>query len=491
MFRSLKIFSAPVAVAALVAGLSNGVAIEMALQLVQSQQITDTQFSNFLLRLLFNAIVTMWLFIMIALYIRRTKEAEQSKEAEQKKKATYTNLETKLNNALWLDHVLQLHTDPKTDSSIMPKSLNVFVVSWWDKITSYLPNDRQVTLLKYIISKYLNDQVPMGERLGYLGSGIFYCTHSSQLDANFYDAVDITFDEIDIHISSMTYNLERDSSSYQISNIARTYIKNVEQGIDYAENIGSVTRSESSSNPQAWRAIIEHRISFNFQPIFCLKTGELNGFEMLLRLYDQNNTLLPLNTEVASLIENSPISIQFHKILFEKLTAFQRRLDQIMPQKKISINLPAPVLVRPQFAKLITSAIDNGLDLSRVAFELTERTLPARSQAVKKGLYELTGLGAAIHLDDFGAGQSSVETISAYDFDVIKIDRVFLNSREWDVSSAKVLIEFLKSSGSKILVEGVEETAMATTFEQAGADYVQGFAFGKPMTEDEAIAFAF
>jgi len=491
MFRSLKIFSAPVAVAALVAGLSNGVSIEMAFQLVQSQQITDTQFSNFLLRLLFNAIVTMWLFVMIALYIRRTKEAEQSQEAQKKKKTTYTNSETQLNNALWLDHVLQTHTDPKTDSAVELQSLNIFVVSWWDKITSYLPNERQVTLLEYIISKHLNDQVPTGERLGYLGSGIFYCTQSSQLDSNFYSAIDTKFDGIDIHISSMPYNLERDSSSYQISNIARTYIKNVEQGIDYAENIGSVTRSESSSNPQAWQAIVENRIFFNFQPIFCLKTGELNGFEMLLRLYDQSNTPLPLNTEVASLIENSPISIQFHEVLFERLTAFQRRLDQVVPQKKISINLPAPVLVRPQFAKLVSRQVDNGLDLSRIAFELTERTLPARSQAVKKGLYELTGLGAAIHLDDFGAGQSSVETISAYDFDVIKIDRVFLNSREWDISSANVLIEFLKSSGSKVLVEGVEETAMATIFEQAGADYVQGFAFGKPMTEDEAVAFAF
>lgn len=138
-----------------------------------------------------------------------------------------------------------------------------------------------------------------------------------------------------------------------------------------------------------------------------------------------------------------------------------------------------------------SSEIDNGLDLSRVAFELTERTLPARSQAVKKGLYELTGLGAAIHLDDFGAGQSSVATISAYDFDVTKIDRIFLNSREWDVASAKVLVAFLKSSGSKILVEGVEETEIASIFEKAGADYVQGFAFGKPMPEDEAISFVF
>jgi len=155
MFRSLKIFSAPVAVAALVAGLSNGVSIEMAFQLVQSQQITDTQFSNFLLRLLFNAIVTMWLFVMIALYIRRTKEAEQSQEAQKKKKTTYTNSETQLNNALWLDHVLQTHTDPKTDSAVELQSLNIFVVSWWDKITSYLPNERQVTLLEYIISKHL------------------------------------------------------------------------------------------------------------------------------------------------------------------------------------------------------------------------------------------------------------------------------------------------------------------------------------------------
>lgn len=491
MFRILKIFTAPIAAAALIAGLSNGVAIEMALQLFQSEQITGTQFSNFLWRLLFNAIVTIWLFVMIALYIRRTKEIEANRETKKKKEISYINSETGLNNALWLDHVLETHKDPISDNLLSFNSLNIFVVSWWEKFTSYLPNDRQLALLNTIISDHLMKHVPAEGRLGYLGSGIFYCTHATTLEPDFYSSIDIIFDGIDVHISSIPVNLEADSSSYQIASIARAYIKNVEQGIDYAENIGSLTRSESSANPQAWRAVLEHNVFFNFQPIFCLKTGQLDGFEMLVRLYDDNDRPLPFNTEVANLIENSPISIEFHRILFQKLTAFQQRLDKAAPGKKVSINLPAPVLVRQQFSKLVSKEIDNGLDLSRVAFELTERTLPARSQAVKKGLYELTGLGAAIHLDDFGAGQSSVETISAYDFDVIKIDRVFLNSRDWDVASAKVLVAFLKSSGSKILVEGVEETDIASIFEQAGADYVQGFAFGKPMPEDEAISFVF
>ena len=139
----------------------------------------------------------------------------------------------------------------------------------------------------------------------------------------------------------------------------------------------------------------------------------------------------------------------------------------------------------------IFEEIENGLDLSFVNFELTERTLPTKSLAVKKGLYELTGLGAQIHLDDFGAGQSSIETLSDYDFAVVKLDRIFVNNTDWTIETAKSLITYLHSKNTKILIEGIDDVELASLFSDAGAELVQGFVFGKPMSFDDALEFAY
>ena len=103
----------------------------------------------------------------------------------------------------------------------------------------------------------------------------------------------------------------------------------------------------------------------------------------------------------------------------------------------------------------------------------------------------LRDLGIRTALDDFGTGWSSVGYLRDFEFDVLKIDKSFIDSvcEVRDHGLVASIIAMGRILGMRVVAEGVEDDAQLAQLQQIGCDYVQGYFFSKPLPADQFEAF--
>lgn len=116
--------------------------------------------------------------------------------------------------------------------------------------------------------------------------------------------------------------------------------------------------------------------------------------------------------------------------------------------------------------------------------EVTESALTDDLEQLKECLTHLKNDGFAIWLDDFGSGYSSLNVLKDYNFDMLKIDMVFLSEYEKNKEKTgqivEMIIDLANRLGMKTLAEGVETSEQAEMLRVAGCERLQGYLYGKP-----------
>ena len=129
---------------------------------------------------------------------------------------------------------------------------------------------------------------------------------------------------------------------------------------------------------------------------------------------------------------------------------------------------------------------------SMIDLEITESTLNDNAGYIRSECDKMRALGYHIWLDDFGSGYSSLNTIAEYNFDVLKLDLVFLRSFDHNPKTAKLMeyiVEGVKGMGLTTVCEGVESGDHYEFLKKIGCERAQGYYFGKPMPLDETRTF--
>lgn len=472
----------------LAAGLiGNIVAIEIILEVFKTAEFNDPTLQQYVGRIAISFAVVVWLSVFASLYVGRLRDTEARQKARKEREEIYLHRDTSLVNARWLDQVLSAGRDPFSGEHMQIDRLTLYVVSWWSPILRYFKAEEKNKLNEAVLSEIKSLHVDR-ERIGYLGYGVFF---GWQLDQKILRE-DIYLKEIDfngmmIALSSLQIDTNNVHTSYRVAQLANNFSVKIEHGVGKNESREQSLPVIDPKATSAWDAVARGDISFVFQPIYSLSNNEIVSFEMLARLTAIDGSSIPITDDVADIFENSPLCIHFHKRLLKELRIFQKEINAVSKHISISINIPAPMLTRHGFWAILKSEINAGLRLDMVAIELTERTLPARSPEIERALSKLKSFGAKIYLDDFGAGQSSVETISNYQFSLVKIDRAFIYSPNWEKSKSFSLVNFLKSYTDLVLAEGIEDLETAEAFKLAGANLVQGYVFSRPLGKGSAI----
>ncbi len=171
------------------------------------------------------------------------------------------------------------------------------------------------------------------------------------------------------------------------------------------------------------------------------------------------------------------------------------RMDQLPGGKSIcmNVNVSRRELAHPRFFSRIRSMTDQlTVAPSRLRLEITETSVSGPASAPVSGvLHQLKGLGVEIHLDDFGAGLSSLSLLRSLPFDGLKVDRSFLERSNGDVQAITILnaiIALGHSLGKTITVEGVSEPQQVETVLALDGDLAQGYLFGRAIPLEDAIA---
>ncbi len=226
------------------------------------------------------------------------------------------------------------------------------------------------------------------------------------------------------------------------------------------------------------RAIESKNIICHFQPIVDNKTLQIQKYESLARLIDENGkTISPyFFLETAKKSKYYPI---ITSLVLESAFLALDRTD-----KKISINLSALDIEKRSSRNEIYRLLErHSQKASRVVFELLEDENVKDFEQIKSFIANIKEMGVEIAIDDFGTGYSNFERLLDYRPDILKIDGSLIKNIETSKLSrsvVKTVVSFAKEQNIKTVAEYVENERIFNIIKDLGIDYSQGYYFGKP-----------
>ncbi|MBO4706705.1 MAG: EAL domain-containing protein [Spirochaetaceae bacterium] len=225
-----------------------------------------------------------------------------------------------------------------------------------------------------------------------------------------------------------------------------------------------------------------------FQPIFSIKEKKFVYLEALSRLKDTElGDISP--AEFVQVAENKGLVERLGFIAFEKVCKFIAENRDFV--NTVSINFSVHQMLNPNIVENVLGTIKRfGLSPSNIVMEITESIFIDNYDFVMQNMLRLTEAGVKFYLDDFGTGYSNLTNVVALPFSTIKIDRSLVLMMEESEKGKRLfndLVSTFKSGGFKILVEGVETNSQREHVEKAGADYIQGFLYSRPLPPQACV----
>lgn len=237
------------------------------------------------------------------------------------------------------------------------------------------------------------------------------------------------------------------------------------------------------------KALEENEMTLYYQPRICSKTNKIIGAEALIRWKHPDwgiispNEFLPLAEENGLISE---IDYWVFKTVCQQIKDWKASGFNVVP---ISINISGVQLIKPNLIQRIEEMLhDTKVSPDEIELEITEHILLSDSEMVKRSLTQLKDLGITLALDDFGTGYSSLSYLSKYSFDIIKIDRAFINNMhnsKRELHIIKSIIYMIRGLDLKVVAEGVETMDQLRTLQKEQCHEIQGYLFSKPIPKNE------
>ncbi|MCR5686133.1 MAG: GGDEF and EAL domain-containing protein [Lachnospiraceae bacterium] len=241
-------------------------------------------------------------------------------------------------------------------------------------------------------------------------------------------------------------------------------------------------------------AIDNEYIKVYYQPVVRVRTGEICGYEALVRWVDPQYGVIPPGDFIETLEQFHLIHKIDTYVTEQVCRDYRKAIEQGLPIVPASLNFSRMDFELCDISSIVEE-IRKKYDVPRnmLDLEITESSMNENFGHIKDECRKMRELGYQIWLDDFGSGYSSLNTLTEYSFDVLKLDMVFLRSFDHNPKTAKLMtyiIEGAKGMGLMPLCEGVETEAHYEFLKKAGCEKAQGYYFGKPMPMDETRAHA-
>ena len=228
-----------------------------------------------------------------------------------------------------------------------------------------------------------------------------------------------------------------------------------------------------------------------YQPVVYSESGELCGAEALVRWIDPEYGFLSPGMFVPTL-ESVKLIHKVDAYLVERVCAdIRKTMDAGLPAVPVSINFSRHDFeCMDAIGHLEEMVKKYNIPKEMLHVEITESAMMDNVSVLLDASRKLKAAGYALWLDDFGSGYSSLNVLKDFEFDVMKIDMVFLKNFEKS-EKAKPLIESIvqmaNKMGMRTLTEGVETDAQKDFLKSVHCERLQGYLFGKPISYDEFL----
>lgn len=262
----------------------------------------------------------------------------------------------------------------------------------------------------------------------------------------------------------------------------------------FNEELDRRTREQIELEKDLRRAIQAKEFLVAFQPIQKMDTGQLAGFEALVRWKHPTKGMIspmafiPLAEELG-LIEE--LGEQVLRTACKQVMDWSLQIPELS-DTFISVNLSPKQFYDPLLLSKVWHAVQSsGLPYSRLKLEITESSIMDNPEDCSRRLRALHDLGIHLSLDDFGTGYSSFIHLDRFPVSTLKLDKSFVDKLLVDPQSpiVKSVATVAKVMGYELIAEGVEDASQAQCLFELGCGYIQGYLYAKPMFPDDLLVW--
>ena len=228
-------------------------------------------------------------------------------------------------------------------------------------------------------------------------------------------------------------------------------------------------------------ALVDDRFVPYYQPVVDLSTGQLTGYEALVRYRREDGSIAP-PARFMAIAELSPIVCDIDMVMLRRSLAAMREMPDAL---SIAVNLSTITLTRAGYPQLIERLIrESEISPSRLHLEVTETALLGDSAQVVEVMEQIAGLGVRWYVDDFGTGYSSISHLRDLPISGLKLDVSFsAGIRRGDTKSlrlAQALAGLARGLALDTVAEGIETEDEAALLLTQGWRHGQGWLYGRP-----------
>jgi diguanylate cyclase (GGDEF)-like protein/PAS domain S-box-containing protein len=233
------------------------------------------------------------------------------------------------------------------------------------------------------------------------------------------------------------------------------------------------------------QALDRREFELHYQPQIELETGQVVGFEALLRWNRGAAGTVPPSKFIPVAERSGLIGPIGAWVLDEACRQARAWRDAGLQPVRIAVNLSAPQLADDSLVGLVRQTLEkHSLPAEALELEVTESMLIAEADVVARRLAALADLGVELALDDFGTGYSNLSYLKSFPLSRLKLDRSFVvhvldDAR--DQSIARAVIAVGRALDLDVIAEGIESPAQAFYLKQMGCDLGQGYLYARPM----------
>jgi diguanylate cyclase (GGDEF)-like protein/PAS domain S-box-containing protein len=241
-------------------------------------------------------------------------------------------------------------------------------------------------------------------------------------------------------------------------------------------------------------AVDREEFRLHYQPIVSLESGEVVGFEALIRWMHPARGLMYPGAFLPLAEETGLTVLMGNWILREacgQLNSWQNG-PALGRDLWVSVNLSSRQLLQPDLIKVVAQTLSEAqIDPASLQLEVTEGIIMDDPEAATAVLVGLRSLGVKLPIDDFGTGYSSLAYLHRFPISSLKIDKSFvknLDSGGEDEVIVRTIVNLAHNLDMDVIAEGIETEEQLESLKALGCEYGQGFLFSEAVPADEATA---
>jgi len=240
------------------------------------------------------------------------------------------------------------------------------------------------------------------------------------------------------------------------------------------------------------QAIERKEFCVYYQPIVCLQTGRLAGFEALVRWnHPRRGIVSP--ADFIPVAEETGLIVPIGQWVLAEACMQVRQWQLDSPSHRslsLSVNLSARQVAQPDLLERINEALESSkLNAHCLKLEITESVVMENAEAAALMFKQLRSLGVQLSIDDFGTGYSSLSYLHRFPLNYLKIDRSFVTrlTTENDNAIVRTISTLARNLGMEVIAEGIETEEQYQQLKMLGCEFGQGFLFSRPVNSESVI----